>query len=56
LVEAYKWFSIAAAHTKAAEAAEAIRRRDEIAPRLTAAQLHQAQHLSLEWQISSHSP
>jgi len=56
LVEAYKWFSIAAAHTKEAEAAEAKRQRDEIAPRLTAAQLHQAQRLSLEWQIMSHSP
>jgi TPR repeat protein len=56
LVEAYKWFSIAAAHTKVAEAAEAIRRCDEIAPHLTAAELHQAQRLSLEWRIMSHAP
>jgi TPR repeat protein len=56
LVEAYKWFGIAAAHTKAAEAAEAVRRRDEIAAQLTAAELQQAQRLALQWWIRPRSP
>jgi TPR repeat protein len=56
LVEAYKWFSIAAAHTKAAEGAEAVRQRDEIARQLTAAQLRQAQRMALEWWIRPRSP
>ena len=56
LVEAYKWFGIAAAHTQAAEVAEAVRERDEIAGQLTAAELQQAQHLALEWWIRPRSP
>ena len=51
LVEAYKWFNLATAHVKATEAAEAARRRDEIALKLTAEQLREAQRLSLEWPL-----
>jgi TPR repeat protein len=56
LVEAYKWFSIAAAHSRGMEAAEALRQRDEIAGQLTAAELQQAQRLALEWWIRPRSP
>ena len=48
LVEAYKWFNLVAAHTKATEVAEAARRCDEIALRLTPEQLREARRLSLE--------
>jgi uncharacterized protein len=51
LVESYKWFNLATAHAKVTEAAEAARRRDEIALKLTAAQLREAKRLSLEWPL-----
>ena len=51
LLEAYKWFNLATAHANATEAVEAARRRDEIALKLTAAQLREAKRLSLEWPL-----
>jgi uncharacterized protein len=51
LLEAYKWFNLATAHAKVTEAVEAARRRDEIALKLTAAQLREAKRLSLEWPL-----
>jgi len=56
LVEAYKWFSLATADTKATEAAEAARRRDDIARELTPVQLRRAQRLSLEWPLRQRLP
>ena len=51
LLEAYKWFNLATAHANATEAAEAARRRDEIAAMLNAEQLREAKRLSLEWPL-----
>jgi TPR repeat protein len=51
LAEAYKWFDLAAGHGEAAEARQARRGLDEIAPALTPAQLRQAKRLALEWRI-----
>jgi uncharacterized protein len=51
LLEAYKWFNLATAHANATEAAEAARRRDEIAAKLNAEQLREAKRLSLEWPL-----
>ena len=51
LLEAYKWFNLATTHANATEAAEAARRRDEIAAKLNAEQLREAKRMSLEWPL-----
>ena len=52
-VQAYKWFNLAAFHRESAQAADAAKRRDEIAKALTADQIKEAQRLSFEWRLTA---
>ena len=48
-VRAYMWYSLAAAHSTGASLKLAADRRDEVADRMTLAQIAEAQQLAREW-------
>jgi uncharacterized protein len=51
-VQAHKWFSLAAARfpaSKTGEREQAVRNRDRVAAKMTAAQIAEAQRLAREW-------
>jgi TPR repeat protein len=52
-VEAHKWYNLAASHVKYADIrSDLIKRRDDLATKMTAAQIADAQKLAREWKAS----
>ena len=58
-VQAHKWYNLAAARFTASETAnreKAVRNRDRLAAKMTAAQIAEAQRLAREWKPNIRTP